>query len=135
MALSSEEMLADLRKVRIRTYFYLGAAIVLAVLTVALVVSFFVRVPHDLAAIFLAVAAGVFTGIMVNQTVRTRRLVDVISRRIATCGGGDEQAGEDSDESPGTPEAPDTLPSPDVGTAGAPAEGDGEPEGGGQDEP
>lgn len=83
MVLSEEEMLADLRKVRVRSHIYLAASVVLAVLAAALVVSYFARLPHDIAALILAGAAVVFAGVMANQTVRARRLGAMIEGRLA----------------------------------------------------
>lgn len=83
MALTREEILADLKKVKVRTYMYLGAAVLLAMIAVALVISYYARTPHDVAALLLAGAAVIFTGIMVNQTIRTKKLADLISGKLA----------------------------------------------------
>lgn len=94
MVISEEEMLADLRKVRVRSHICLAASAVLTVLAAALVVSYFVRLPRDIAALILAAAALVFAGVMANQTVRARRLGAMIAGRLAAAGDGEAPGGD-----------------------------------------
>jgi hypothetical protein len=108
MAVSRDEMLADLKKVRIRRYVYFGAAIVLALLAIALVVAYFVRLPgHDIAAIILATVAVIFGAIMVNQGLRTRKLEALISLRLAESDSGPWE-GAPAEAEPEEEDAPST---------------------------
>jgi len=100
MVISEEEMLADLRKVRARSHICLAASAVLTVLAAALVVSYFVRLPHDIATLILAAAALVFAGVMASQTVRARRLGVMIAGRLDATGDG-EASGGDPEGAPG----------------------------------
>ncbi len=111
MALSREEMLADLRKARIHKYVYLGASIGLVLLAAALVVAFFVRVPkHDVAAVILAAVGLFFSVLMAHQSVKTGRIEKMIAERLAAAeedvpGGAraENGGGEGAPDSPGLP--------------------------------
>ncbi|MHB8894428.1 MAG: hypothetical protein ACYC99_04515 [Candidatus Geothermincolia bacterium] len=120
-AISREEMLADLKKARVHRFTYIGAAIVLALLAMALVVVYFTRYPvHDIAAIILAVVAVIFSVLMTHQSLRTRKIEVAISRRIAELEAGEgvpageEPAGDGEGELDG--ESGSDGPSADAGS-------------------
>lgn len=125
MAPSREEMLADLKKVRIRKYICLGASIGLPILAAGLVITFFVRTPvHDIGSMILAGVAVIFTGIMINQTIRARQMEQLINQRLSEA---EAPAGAGTDEPPEGEKEPESTDDED----GPEHEGDG----GGTDEP
>jgi hypothetical protein len=96
-------MLADIKKARLHKFLYIGAAVLLLAVAIALVVEFFLRVPqHDIAAVILAAVALIFSGLMVNQFLRAGRIEQMISERLAQTEGtaSPEDAAENPEEGP-----------------------------------
>jgi hypothetical protein len=81
MAVSKEEMLADLRKARIRKFIYFFAGIGLFVLGVALLAAFAVR-RRDWGALILGVIGFVWGAIMLNQARHTRDIEEMIRQKL-----------------------------------------------------
>lgn len=81
MALSKEEVLADLRKARVRKFVYFGAGIGLFLLSTALLVMFFIK-RRDWGALALSVVGFIWGAVLLNQSMRARGEEDQAAARL-----------------------------------------------------